>query len=89
MAHAHAAIKALRQTKKRTVKNSAVKKTVAYLRKTALKKVSAKDATAAQEYLKKMTKALDKAARKNIISKNTANRRKSRLALRVAALSKA
>lgn len=86
MAHAHAAIKALRQTKKRTAKNVAVKKTVSYLRKQALKKVDVKDSTGAQDYLLKMTKAIDKAAQRNIISKNTAARRKSRLVKKIAAL---
>ena len=89
MAHAHAAIKALRQTKKRTAKNATVKKTLTYLRKQALKKVAVKDAPSAKAYLLKMTKAIDKAAQRNIISKNTAARRKSRLAKKVAVLKSA
>ncbi len=80
MAHKHAAIKHLRHTEKRTEKNASVKKNIAYLRKQALRAVGAKDSKTAEEFFKKMTKAVDKAARVNIIKKNTAARKKSRLA---------
>ncbi len=86
MAHTQAAMKALRQTKKRTVRNAAVKKTVSYLRKAALKAVKAKDLVKAQELSAKLVKAVDKAAQRNIIPKNAAARKKSRLALKINAL---
>jgi small subunit ribosomal protein S20 len=41
--------------------------------------VKADDIKAAQEFLKKAQKALDKAVQKKIIKKNTAARKKSRL----------
>lgn len=86
MAHTHAALKDIRKTKKRTAKNADAKKTILYLKKQALKSVAAKDATKASEYLGKLTKAVDKAAGRKIISKNTAARRKSRIAVKIAAL---
>lgn len=79
MAHKKAAFKHIRQTKKRTAQNSAVKKNIAYLQKRALKAVSDKDASTAQELSKKLSSALDKAARRHVIKKNTAARKKSRL----------
>jgi len=86
MAHKPAAIKHLRQTEKRTAANSAVKKSISYLRKQALKAVKAQDVTVAKEFLVKLTKAVDKAAQRNVIKKNTAARKKSRLAAAVNAL---
>lgn len=88
MAHMQAALKALRQTKKRTVKNQDVKKTIAYLKKQTLKAVDSKNGQKAQELFSKLTKAVDKAAGRNVISKNTAARRKSRLAIKIKSLAK-
>ncbi|MBI4239545.1 30S ribosomal protein S20 [Candidatus Uhrbacteria bacterium] len=88
MPHKQAAIKALRQTKKRTEHNALVKKNIAYLRKSSLKAVAAKDLGKAQEYFVKLQKAIDKAAGKNIIKKNTAARKKARLIKKIHALAK-
>lgn len=79
MAHKHAAIKHLRQTKKRTEQNVKVKKSLTYLRKAALKAVSQKDEKKALELYAQYQKTSDRAARKNIIKKNTASRKKSRI----------
>jgi small subunit ribosomal protein S20 len=86
MAHTHAALKHIRQTKKRTKQNTLVKKNLTYLRKQALKAIEKKDATKAQELSRAFTKAVDKAARKHIVKKNTAARKKSRLAKKIHAL---
>ena len=88
MPHKHAAIKHLRQTKKRTEHNMLVKKNIAYLRKQALKAVEAKDATKAQALSKAFAKAIDKAAGKEIVKKNTAARKKSRLVKKIQSISK-
>lgn len=88
MAHKHAAIKHLRQTKKRTEQNTKVKKSLTYLRKAALKAVSQKDDTKALELYIQYQKASDRAARKNIIKKNTAARKKSRILKKVNELKK-
>ncbi|MDO8571715.1 MAG: 30S ribosomal protein S20 [bacterium] len=88
MPHQKAAFKDLRQTKKRTAFNATVKKNIAYLRKAALKAVSKKDAKGAMELYTKLSKAVDKAARKNILKKNNAARKKSRLMQQINALVK-
>ena len=86
MAHQAAAIKHIRQAKKLTVRNTAVKKNIAYLRKACLKAVEAKEKDKAADFMAKMVKAVDKAARVNVLKKNTAARKKSRLAKMVNAL---
>jgi len=73
------AIKRVSVTKTKTVKNTIRKSAL----KTAIKKckeaIAKNEASAADTY-KKATEALDKAAAKKLIHKNTAARRKSRLA---------
>ena len=88
MAHKSAAIKHIRQAKKRTANNIAVKKNIAYLRKQAMKAVEAKDKEKAAEFMAAMVKAVDKAARVNVLKKNNAARKKSRLAKVVNAIAK-
>ncbi len=86
MPHKHAAIKYLRITKKRTDHNTAVKRNIAYLRKTVLKAVTAKDKPKALELYAKLVSAVDKAARRNILKMNTAARRKSRVIAKINAM---
>jgi len=74
-----AGIKDLRQAKKRTERNLQIKKDLKYLLKKTLKAVEENKIDEAKELAKKASKALDKAAQKNVIKKNTAARRKSRL----------
>jgi small subunit ribosomal protein S20 len=75
-----AAKKYLRASKKRAARNLAIKKTF----KDAVKKLrelaAAGKTDEAKEMFPTVQKALDKAAKGNIISKNTAARKKSRLA---------
>jgi small subunit ribosomal protein S20 len=66
------ALKRLRQTVKRTLRNRAVKSRV----KTLVKKARA---TRDPEALRAAVKAIDKAAAKGILHRNTAARKKSRL----------
>ena len=73
-----AAFKALRQAKKATIKNLRVKRNLKAIVKKSRKEIKDKTETAA-ENVKKAIKALDKAAQKNLIKKNTAARLKSRL----------
>lgn len=88
MPNTKSAQKAMRQSRRRNAINlrtkskmkSAVKETRAHL-----SGGSAKDAA---EALKKAMSALDKAVKKKVIHKNTASRRKSRLAKALAKLSK-
>ncbi len=89
MPHKKAAFKHLRQTKKRTAFNATVKKNISYLRKQAVKAVSKKDAKGAMELYLKLSSVVDRAARKNILKKNNAARKKSRLIQQINALAKA
>lgn len=72
--------KALRQSKKRHLQNLRFKRNF----KTAIKEfrheVQAKNYEKAKELLPKVYQTVDKAAKKNVIKKNTASRYKSRLA---------
>lgn len=72
--------KALRQTIRRTAKNRATKKTFKEVIKSFRKAVDSGDLKAAATQLSVVYKKLDKAAKVNVIKKNTANRLKSRLA---------
>jgi len=83
-----AGFKALRQAKKRTVTNTFVKDTVDFLIHRSLKLIKAKKVAEAKEHVAKAIKALDKAAGKGILKKNTAARNKSRLMIKLNALVK-
>jgi small subunit ribosomal protein S20 len=72
-------LKRARQTKELTLKNRAAKNTLKTLSKNVEKEVSGKNAEAAQAALKKVISEIDKAARKNLIHRNTASRNISRL----------
>ncbi|HPI67243.1 MAG TPA: 30S ribosomal protein S20 [bacterium] len=78
-----AAEKALRQTKKRTVKNDQIRKNLDYLLRSFKKAINIKDGQKSQEIAKQLAKALDKAAQKRVIKKNNAARKKSRLMKKV------
>lgn len=71
--------KALRQAAKRAVQNLKVKKTY----KLAVKKAGVAAKTEVKETLRTAQKALDKARKRGVLSKNTAARKLSRLAKRV------
>ncbi|MBI2483876.1 30S ribosomal protein S20 [Candidatus Uhrbacteria bacterium] len=49
--------------------------------------VRAKDAAGAQDLLKQYAKAVDKAAKRNVLKKNTASRKKSRLSKKINSIS--
>ena len=78
----------MRQTKKLTVLNMSVKKTLKEFTKAVNKAVAEKDAGKVKEYAAKIQKVVDKAAQARIIKKNNANRRKSRLVRKVNAFMK-
>ncbi len=71
--------KALRQAAKRAVQNLKVKKTY----KQAVKKATAAAGAEIKETLRTAQKALDKARKRGVLTKNTAARKLSRLAKRV------
>ena len=78
MANTKAAKKDLSQNKKRTARNTAKKNKVRNLTKQALKEIEAKSAEA-EKIVTQLYKALDKAAKGNIIHPNKAARLKSRI----------
>lgn len=73
--------KALRQSRRRYIINLAKKEAFKKAVKRVRALVAAKKTEEAQEAVSLAYKALDKAAKTNVISKNTAARKKSRLAV--------
>ena len=71
--------KYMRASSKRTTTNKIVKGTVKSVIKKTKEAVKAGDTKVAQDLLKKAQKLIDKAAQKNVIKKNNAARKKSRL----------
>ena len=71
--------KYMRQTATRTGQNKIVKGVVKSAIKKTREAVTNGDQSVAKEWLQKAQKALDKAAQKKVIKKNTAARKKSRL----------
>lgn len=72
--------KALRQSKRRAVRNVEYKTKIKVTKKGLVKKVLAKDLEGAKLDLQAFYKIVDKAAKKNVIHKNKAARIKSRFA---------
>jgi small subunit ribosomal protein S20 len=88
MANIRSAEKNIRKTTARTAHNQTVKSRIRTLRKKVLTAIEKKDAAAASASLSEFASAADKAAKTNILKKNTSSRLKSRLALKVGALTK-
>ncbi len=80
MAITKSAKKALRQSKRRNVMNSQQKKKIKNLIKEVKILVEQNKTEEAKKLLPQIYKALDKTAKKNVIKKNTASRKKSRIA---------
>lgn len=75
-----ASFKDLRKSKRRAIRNKRVVDELDFFMKKLKKALEANQPTEAKEWLGKAIQKLDKASGKKIIKKNTANRRKSRLA---------
>ncbi len=71
--------KYMRVTERKTLQNKEVKGVFRSAIKKTREAVSSNKIEEAQKWLKVATKALDKAAQKKVIKKNTAARKKSRL----------
>ena len=82
------AFKAQAQSLKRQKINKKVKSDLTALIRKVRKSVVAKDSAKATDWLKQTVKKIDRAAQKGILKKNTAARKKSRLAKAVKSLSK-
>ncbi|MEX2033240.1 MAG: 30S ribosomal protein S20 [Candidatus Colwellbacteria bacterium] len=89
MPNTKTAKKALRQSLKRKARNLVKRKQVKAVSKGYNRLIAGADLEGAKEQLKTAYKTLDKAAKTKVITKNKADRLKSKLALRLAkALSK-
>ncbi|MBC7332858.1 MAG: 30S ribosomal protein S20 [Actinobacteria bacterium] len=69
-----------RQNKKRQLRNKALKTRIKNLRKKLLQAVESKDTEQAEGLLSSLFKALDKAAKKNVVHKNFVANKKSKAA---------
>lgn len=87
MPNLKSAKKELRKNVKRNARNTKIKDQIKKLSKKSLKAISAKE-DQAKELVYKTMKMLDKAAQKKIIKKNTRDRKKSRLHLKLNAIAK-
>ncbi|MFH1784009.1 MAG: 30S ribosomal protein S20 [bacterium] len=76
-------LKEARKTKKRQKTNTAVKSRIKTLTKKVVAACDAKDFDKAKTLLNEAFSTIDKAAKKKIIHKNTASRKKARLSKKV------
>ncbi len=81
--------KDVRRTKRRKERNSRQKSAIRTYAKNILKAIKANQKEEAQALYNTFASLVDKAAKKNIIHKKTANRNKSRISSKIAALAKA
>ena len=88
MANIRSSEKDIRKTAKRTAANQSVKSRIRTLRKKVLTAIEKGDAAAASSSLSEFSAATDKASKTKVLHKNTSSRLKSRLAVKVSALTK-
>jgi len=81
--------KDVRRTKRRRERNSRQKSAIRTYAKNILKAIKANQKEEAQALYNTFASLVDKAAKKNIIHKKTANRNKSRISSKISALTKA
>lgn len=86
MANSRSAKKRIAVAERNRERNQAIKSRVKTMNKKVVVAVQDKDAEVAQNALSVAYKELDRAVSKGIIKKNTASRKKSRLAAKVNAL---
>ncbi len=87
MANTYSALKRVRQTERRTEYNRKNKSRLRHQIRSMRRAITAKDADAAAKLLPKTFSLVDRAVKTGVIKKNTAARYKSKLNLRVKALS--
>jgi small subunit ribosomal protein S20 len=86
MANIKSAMKRIRQSEKRRLRNAAVRSTVRTAVKGARTAIEGGQANQAREALRRTIQLLDKAVTKGVIHKNAAARKKSRLTRQLNAL---
>ena len=87
MANTYSALKRVRQTERRTEVNRKNKSQLRHQIRAMRRAITGKDAAAAAALLPKTFSLIDRSAKSGVIKKNTAARYKSKLHLRVKALS--
>jgi len=87
MANTYSALKRMRQTERRTEVNRKTKSRLRHQIRAIRRAIASKDAKAAAELLPVTFSLIDRSAKTGAVKKNTAARYKSRLHLRVKALS--
>ena len=88
MANHKSAEKRARQSVRRNKVNTTRKGRVKTVEKRILNALGLKDVNSAKELYKTFVSFIDRAAKSSVVSKNHANRKKSRLATRIAQLEK-
>ena len=86
MPTSNSAAKRMRTSEEKRIKNRSVKSTIASARNSLYEAIAAGDKARSQTLLREYFSQLDKAAKKNIIKGNTADRKKSRASLRMKSL---
>jgi small subunit ribosomal protein S20 len=89
MANTYSALKRVRQTERRTVTNQQNKSRLRHAIRAMRRAITSKEAKAATDLLPKTFSIIDRSVKVGIIKKNTAARYKSRLHVRVKALTPA
>jgi small subunit ribosomal protein S20 len=87
MANTYSALKRMRQTERRTEVNRQSKSRLRHQIRTMRRAIQSKDSAAATALLPKTFSTIDRSAKLGVIKMNTAARYKSKLHLRVKALS--
>lgn len=85
MANTLSALKRARQTERQTTRNRTLKTSYKTLRKKVVATLESGDKAQAEEQYRLYASALDRAAKANVIHKNSADRHKSRIAKRMTA----
>ena len=88
MANHFSALKRARQTERRTIRNRANKSRVRSALRELREALTAGNRENAEQAYRKTVSTLDKAIQKGVLHSNTADRYKSRLSARLAALAK-
>lgn len=83
MANSRSALKRVRQTKTRTLENRAFKTRIKTTRKAALDALSSGDAAAAEQAVRTLHSAVDRAVKKGTVHPNYARRTKANFAARL------
>ena len=86
MPNLHSALKRMRLAEKARLRNRSVKSQISTLRRKTFEVLAGKDNEKSREIFRQYCSALDKAAKKGMIARNTAIRRKRRAANKLSVL---